>query len=99
MNEPENKAVLDVLAMRERRLDAALARETNAIDKLTFFASRKRVLLRHDRQRRQLLLLHIPVPSVLLLLLEGLLLHSALPTRNYEAEAAETRRRLERSRK
>jgi Mrp family chromosome partitioning ATPase len=35
--EPENKPVLDVLAMRERRLDAALAKEANAIDKLTEF--------------------------------------------------------------
>jgi hypothetical protein len=30
INEPENKSILDVLAMRERRLDAALAREANA---------------------------------------------------------------------
>jgi len=37
MNEPENKVVLDVLAMRERRLDAALAREANAVEKLTEF--------------------------------------------------------------
>ena len=37
VNEPENKPVLDVLAMRERRLDAALAREANAIEKLTEF--------------------------------------------------------------
>jgi hypothetical protein len=37
VNEPENKSVLDVLAMRERRLDGALAREANAIDKLTEF--------------------------------------------------------------
>jgi hypothetical protein len=37
VNEPENKSVLDVLAMRERRLDAALAMETNAIEKLTEF--------------------------------------------------------------
>ena len=42
VNELENKAVLDVLAMRERRLDAALARETNAIDKLTFFCVAKK---------------------------------------------------------
>ena len=31
VNEPENKPVLDILAMRERRLDATLAREANAI--------------------------------------------------------------------
>ena len=37
MNAPENKAVLDVLAMRERRLDAALVKEANAIDKFTNF--------------------------------------------------------------
>ena len=30
VNEPENKAFFDVLAKRERRLDAALAREANA---------------------------------------------------------------------
>ncbi len=37
MNEPENKPVLDVLAMRERRLDVNLAREANAIEKLIEF--------------------------------------------------------------
>jgi hypothetical protein len=37
VNEPENKGVLDVLAMREHRLDAALAREANAVQKLTEF--------------------------------------------------------------
>ena len=31
--EPDNKPILDILAMRERRLDAALAREANAIEK------------------------------------------------------------------
>ncbi len=37
VNEPENKPALDILAMRERRLDAALVREANAIKKLTEF--------------------------------------------------------------
>ena len=37
VNEPENKPVLDILAMRERRLDAALARGADAIEKLTEF--------------------------------------------------------------
>ena len=37
VNEPENKVVLDVLAMRERRFDAALAKEANALQKLTNF--------------------------------------------------------------
>ena len=37
VNEPENKVVLDVLAMRERRLDAALAGEANAVEKLIEF--------------------------------------------------------------
>ena len=36
-NEPENKPVLDVLAMRERRLDASLVMEANAIEKLNEF--------------------------------------------------------------
>ena len=33
VNAPENRATLDVLAMKERRLDAALIREANAIEK------------------------------------------------------------------
>ena len=37
MNAPENKATLDVLAMKERRLYATLIREANAIEKLTNF--------------------------------------------------------------
>jgi hypothetical protein len=37
MNAIENKAVLDVLVMRKRRLDAALVKETNAIEKLNKF--------------------------------------------------------------
>ncbi len=37
MNAPENKVVLDVLAMRERRMDAALVKEANAIDNFTMF--------------------------------------------------------------
>jgi len=37
MNAPENKGVLDILAMRERRLDAALVMEANAIDKCINF--------------------------------------------------------------
>ena len=36
-NAPENKAALDVLAMRERRYEAALVREANAIEKYTNF--------------------------------------------------------------
>jgi len=31
MNAPENKSVLDILVKRERRLDAVLLRESNAI--------------------------------------------------------------------
>ena len=37
MNAPENKVALDVLAMKERRLEAVLVREANAIEKLTAF--------------------------------------------------------------
>jgi len=37
MNAPENKSVLGILAMRERRLDAALVREYNAISTLSHF--------------------------------------------------------------
>jgi hypothetical protein len=37
MNAPENKSVLDILAMRERRLDAALVRESNAMSTLYHF--------------------------------------------------------------
>jgi hypothetical protein len=37
VNKPENKPGLDILAMRERRLDAALDREANAIEKLIEF--------------------------------------------------------------
>jgi hypothetical protein len=33
----ENKSVLDILAMRDRRLDAALVRESNAISTLANF--------------------------------------------------------------
>ena len=37
MNAPENKSVLDILAMRERRLDVALVRESNANSTLANF--------------------------------------------------------------
>ena len=37
MNTPKNIATLDALAMKERRLEAALIREANAIDKSTNF--------------------------------------------------------------
>ena len=37
INAPEKKSVLDILAMRERRLDAALVRESNAISTLSHF--------------------------------------------------------------
>ena len=40
MKAPENRATLDVLAMKERRLDAALVREANAIEKLNIFLCR-----------------------------------------------------------
>ena len=37
MNAPKNKNVLDVLAMRERRLDASLVRESNVVATLSHF--------------------------------------------------------------
>ena len=37
MNAHENKSVLDILAMRERQLDAALVRESNANATLSSF--------------------------------------------------------------
>ena len=37
LNAPENKSVLDILAMRERRLDAALVGKSNATTILTNF--------------------------------------------------------------
>jgi hypothetical protein len=37
MNAPGNKSVLDILAMRERRMDAELVREANVIDNFTNF--------------------------------------------------------------
>ena len=37
MNDPENKSVLDILAVRERRLDASLVRESNAFATLSNF--------------------------------------------------------------
>ena len=37
MNAPENKSVLDILALRERRLDATLIREDTSVANLTTF--------------------------------------------------------------
>ena len=37
MNLPENKSVLDILALKERRLDAALGRKNTAVANLTAF--------------------------------------------------------------
>ena len=37
VNTPEHAAAIDVLVMRERRLDSALGREANALQKLTDF--------------------------------------------------------------
>ena len=57
MNAPENKSVLDILAMRELRLDEALVKESNAIATLSHFcvAEKRRVLYMHNQQRQQLL--------------------------------------------
>ena len=41
MNAPENRDTLDVLAMKERRLESAFIREANAIEKLTNLLRRR----------------------------------------------------------
>jgi membrane protein YqaA with SNARE-associated domain len=45
MNSPENKSVLDILAMRESRLNAAIARESNAIATLSNFCVTEKSVL------------------------------------------------------
>jgi hypothetical protein len=46
LNAPENKSVLDILAMRDRRLEAALVTEANAIAVLTNFCLAENSVLR-----------------------------------------------------
>ena len=46
MNAPENKSILDILALlRERRLDAALGRENRVVTNLHTFCVAKRSVL------------------------------------------------------
>ena len=51
MKAPENKSVLDILAVRERRLDVALVRELNAIANFTNFCIAERVFCMRNRHR------------------------------------------------
>jgi hypothetical protein len=45
LNAPENKSVLDILTLRERRLDAALGRENTTIANLIIFCVAERSVL------------------------------------------------------
>ena len=97
VNEPENKPVLDVLEMRERRLDATLARETNAIEKLNEFSVADK-----SASHAQSVAVAAAFFSTVGRRCRYYYYYSAFyNTRrfrqeNYEAEAARTRRRLER---
>jgi len=94
VNEPENKSVLDVLAMRERRLNAALARKANAIEKLVeFCVADKSVPHAQSAAATTAFAIRYYYYS------RAFYNTRRFQQENYEAEAAGARRRMKRPRK